>query len=343
MHAKIQSIQWLRAIAATGVAFHHATQYTGEVAVIGGAGVDVFFVISGYIMWTISTSGEPPARFMLKRIMRIVPLYWIATGILVLGAVAGRFPRVVLDSRDVVESLFFLPHVSPTHGQVWPLLAQGWTLNYEMFFYALLALTLFAPRAMQALLVTAVLAGLVAIGALLAPKGIAAQFYTGPLLLEFGAGLLLARFQHLLLKRGLMVAVVLTAAGTAGFTASYFLDLYEPNSRWLIWGIPSVLLVAGFISLEKAGVSFDWRPAVFLGDASYAIYLFHGFALSLLVKLLNFHAYPLLAILAGVAASLGLGAAVHVLMERRIQRALGFAIRRDWQWAHSLRVKGKGA
>ncbi len=128
----------------------------------GFAGVDVFFVISGFIMWSISARESRPAAFMVNRIVRITPLYWLATGVMIFGALAGLFPRVVLTPDHIVNSLLFIPHVSPSNHQVWPLLVQGWTLNYEMFFYALFALTLFAPRALQALLCVAGIACCVA-------------------------------------------------------------------------------------------------------------------------------------------------------------------------------------
>jgi exopolysaccharide production protein ExoZ len=318
MKGKILSIQWLRGIAAISVVIFHASLRTGDALLVGG--VDVFFVISGYIMWTISGRAEAPATFMVRRIARILPLYWIATGIMAVGALAGLFPSVTLTGRHVIASLLFLPHVSPSNGQVWPLVVQGWTLNYEMFFYALVALTLLAPRVLQPGLLTAALAGLASLGAVLVLPGVAERFYTDPVLLEFAGGVLLARFQRPLLGRGRLAGIALIATGTASFAAGWLLDLSQP--RLLVWGLPALLLVAGCISLEKANVSFDWRPAVFLGDASYAIALFHAFAISVVARLLDFAAHPLFAMSTATVAGLALGAAVHVIVERRIQGVL---------------------
>ena len=87
---RLDGIQHLRALAAIGVVLFHAAERSGLHFTIGAAGVDVFFVISGFIMWII-TAGRPvtPNAFLRERILRIVPLYWLATAVMVFGALAG--------------------------------------------------------------------------------------------------------------------------------------------------------------------------------------------------------------------------------------------------------------
>ena len=125
----IHSIQWLRAAAALAVLAFHLSLHLEQTWALGAAGVDVFFVVSGFIMWTVTAREQSPAAFMMNRIVRIAPLYWTATSVMVFGALAGLFPSVVLTAGHVAGSLLFVPHVSPSNGQVWPLLVQGWTLN----------------------------------------------------------------------------------------------------------------------------------------------------------------------------------------------------------------------
>ena len=117
-------------------------------------------MISGLIMWTIGARRPPtPKEFLLRRVIRVVPLYWFVT-----LALAGTWlvlpnllPNLSPTPSDVLLSLFFIPHYDPT-GQIVPLLVPGWTLNYEAFFYVVFAATLLTPLANRLWLLTAVLA-----------------------------------------------------------------------------------------------------------------------------------------------------------------------------------------
>lgn len=152
-------LQALRAIAAWLVIADHAliavtrgepsSPVTSIAWTLGETGVYIFFVISGFIMVHISWDdfGRPGAaqRFMRRRIVRIVPLYWLAT----IGAVV--FHRVSANDNapaglpELLQSLFFIPYYAENVG--WrPILGQGWTLNYEMMFYVIFAVALTFPR-----------------------------------------------------------------------------------------------------------------------------------------------------------------------------------------------------
>src|SRR5690606_35540078 len=133
----LYGIQYLRAFAALAVVVFHAAERTGMHFAIGAAGVDVFFVVSGFIMMAISDHRQTsPFIFLKNRLLRIAPNYWIVTGIMIIGAVAGLFPNMKLDFFHIMGSFFFFPVASPNAEQFWPVLVQGWTLNYEAFFYA---------------------------------------------------------------------------------------------------------------------------------------------------------------------------------------------------------------
>lgn len=192
---QLAGVQYARAVAALSVLIFHAAQRSGLDFAIGARGVDLFFVISGFIMWTVSIERETtPSAFMIARVKRIVPLYWIATSFLVLGALLGAFPtlRQELSGSHVLQSLLFIPHVSPGSGEIWPVLVPGWTLNLEMFFYGLFAVSLVLTPAVRLAALSILFLALVAAGVVLRPENAIALTYTNPLILEFIAGVWLA-------------------------------------------------------------------------------------------------------------------------------------------------------
>ncbi|RYE36510.1 MAG: acyltransferase, partial [Hyphomicrobiales bacterium] len=190
--ARLAGIQYLRAVAATAVLAFHAASRAGISFWIGEAGVDLFFLLSGFLMIAISDETSRPVSFLKDRIGRIVPTYWIATSVLLCAGLCGLFPQLAIAPVHVAMSYLFLPSAHPITGMAWPLLIPGWTLNYEMFFYALFALTMGAGTQMrQVIAVAAILFGLVALGALVRPDALAARFYTDPILLEFAGGVMI--------------------------------------------------------------------------------------------------------------------------------------------------------
>ena len=156
------SIQILRGMAALFVVFFHVSemllQYTDRQGIFcrfaslwhtGAAGVDLFFIISGFVM-VQSTRDKfqkngSSSEFMLRRIIRIVPLYWLYTSVmLVLVLLPFTLKNQVFSGWYTVASYLFIPVLNPASGLDLPLLAPGWTLSYEMYFYLIFALLL--PR-----------------------------------------------------------------------------------------------------------------------------------------------------------------------------------------------------
>ena len=274
----IESIQHLRALAALGVVVFHALglmePYFGiQIAhkSLGAAGVDLFFIISGFIMWvTAIARDESPARFAWRRVVRIVPLYWLVTTF-VLAVVTLKPSLMNSASRDplhFVASYFFVAWPHPTvAGRYWPPVIPGWTLNYEMLFYLVVALSLFLPRLRRIPFILLVLAGLPLIGSLWHQTG-AAAFYTNPILLEFlygvGLGFLFTHGRG----QGQRVSIALMVAGALlFFTAGLRGD--EAN-RALWWALPLVLLVQGALhapalaqGAPRAFVATRWRRVIF--------------------------------------------------------------------------------
>lgn len=156
---RIHALQALRAIAASLVVIDHTLlELTGNAPdnpmtsvawALGNTGVYTFFVVSGFIMVLVSWSSFGGARaganFLCRRIVRIVPLYWLGT-LVALGYHKISATHGADDSwRELVYSLVCIPYRG--RGGGWsPILPQGWTLNYEMMFYLIFALGLCAPR-----------------------------------------------------------------------------------------------------------------------------------------------------------------------------------------------------
>jgi exopolysaccharide production protein ExoZ len=284
---------------------------------MGTFGVDVFFVLSGFLMWAITKEGSSPAKFALRRAQRIVPLYWIATLLVFVGVSAGLFGKTVGSVEQLLKSLLFIPYYNQ-HGDIWPLLVPGWTLNYEMFFYAVFALLLLAPRQSQPIAVTGILAALVLAGLSFEPSGAAARFYTDPIILEFAAGMWLGvlwKANRLPILPGWSLAVIVLLSVVI---AAWVSKVGAPGDlRPILYGIPATALVAA--ALSYAGRAYRSRPAEFLGDASYSIYLWHTIAISVAVKvgtMLGLSAWLLYVL--GIVGGILAGMVSYVLIEKPV-------------------------
>lgn len=278
----LYGIQYLRAFAALAVVVFHAAERTGGHFAIGAAGVDVFFVISGFIMWVISDRRPvTPQRFLIDRLKRIAPSYWLVTGIMVAGAIAGLFPNLQLSAGHLLGSLFFIPVRSPSTGEIWPVLVQGWTLNFEMFFYVLFAGALFLPRQWRLVFLTVVFGLFFAAGLIWDPESAALATYTRPIILEFLGGVFIAELWIRRKVAGTSLGLACIGAALCGFAAIYLMGAEFDES---ICGPLAMALVFGMVSLETGGSIGRVPVLTYLGDASYSIYLWHTLTISVAVK-----------------------------------------------------------
>ncbi|MFZ5615991.1 MAG: acyltransferase family protein [Pseudomonadota bacterium] len=322
------SLQYLRAAAALGVVLFHFTHQkplTDEAAGVferGQFGVDLFFVLSGFIM-QMSTSGREmaPAAFLGRRIARVAPLYWAAT---LAAAMIATDPALSFglhaDGRTLLSSLLFIPDWSPkTPGVIAPLLTVGWTLNLEMAFYALFALGLFLPVRLRLPLVGGVLAALGLAGLWIDTGNPAIEAYTNSAVIEFAYGMALARFHESGALKGEGGEFLI--AGGLGLALLVPFDL---GWRGLTFGPAAAAIVAGFVLLDGKLVRRPVKAAKLLGDASYSLYLTHGMALAsmaLLLRKLGVEG-PLAAIIAAEVAVASLAAVViYFAIERPLTRA----------------------
>jgi exopolysaccharide production protein ExoZ len=294
----LNNLQNLRALAAYSVVFYHCLmRFVTPGDPIGRAyldlpsgGVDLFFVISGFVMVHTTRDDEKPYWFATKRVARIVPLYWAATAI-VIAMVLLRdwiFPNVQITAESIFSSLFFIPHTDAS-GKAFPILGVGWTLNYEMMFYALFAISLFLPTAWRLIAVISMitlvwLTATIAKAANVGGGSVIADFYAHPIIFEFAAGCIIAHALR-------MPAVVAFVRGTpmwpialVGFAAFLLLPALAPagTSTVLRYGAPAVLVVFAVAAQDlyraPARESFVTR----LGDASYSAYLLHPIVIAIM-------------------------------------------------------------
>jgi peptidoglycan/LPS O-acetylase OafA/YrhL len=314
-------VQALRAVAALLVVAMHADEmwhlrldpkHAEDFWRTGAAGVDIFFVISGFVMM-VSARHLAPLRdwrgFAWRRFVRIVPLYWITTTLKIVSVLA--FPalvlRTVLRPGDIVASYLFLPWHN-AEGKIGTILPVGWTLNVEMGFYILFAAALASGWGLLRVILPC-LAVASAISVFVTPDWPAIALYCDPIVLEFGAGLCLGE----LVLRGRRLP---TAPAAIALVAGFALLLVVPPvlPRVLSWGVPAALIVAGTIGLEGWFRRTLPRWLMMLGDASYSIYLTHAFVLAALGAVLQRVALPLAGSFA-IAVGLGcvLSAAVGIV------------------------------
>ncbi|KQZ17967.1 acyltransferase [Caulobacter sp. Root1472] len=325
-------IQVLRFVAAAMVLVLHSSFYTSERLVDGAAvwhvgryGVDIFFVISGFVMMISASSltSRPGGwwTFLSRRFIRIFPLYWVATTINL--AVLLVMPSVVLHSQfkvwEIVSSYFLIPH-RDAKGVIEPLVGVGWTLMFEMMFYYCFTLCLkFKLSPLKTIIPVFVV--LAALSFFKTPAWPTIAFFCNVRVLEFCTGMLLAKYIRKVptgLKWGLPFAIVgfvilLTPAfGTA------------PVVSPLLMVLASTLVVAAAVSLEPQLGPRAPGWLLILGAASYALYLFHPLiapAVPMVLKKLAIHSAPL-SILLCICVALPAGLFMHFLVERPIDSAI---------------------
>jgi len=306
---KILSIQALRGVAAVLVVFCHSMQYQSIFSPVhlerylgycfGGFGVDIFFVISGFIMVYISTEdfgqNKAMASFLLRRIIRIFPMYWIvALTVLFIIIPSGLYSQIMLEKQQIVvsashnlkyviENLLLLPPFYVTKGIIPPIVAVAWTLFLEMFFYIIFGILLIFNRKIFLPTLCSIFVCLILLKFYFLNFNIVnifspyVNFYGEDIILEFLFGCFIA---ELYLADKLLsnnVAILLLVLSILAILSSYHRHLIPIKSlmKSIQYGIPSAFIVLAVLSLE---INRKIKIPAFLtrlGNSSYSIYLTH--------------------------------------------------------------------
>jgi exopolysaccharide production protein ExoZ len=288
----LPNIQALRFVAAMMVLYAHLLNETvghglplnqpaqDHTGIAWRTGVDAFFIVSGFIMYYLSHDKFGSARnamtFLKRRFLRVAPLYWLFTA-LMLVALAVVHDHIIHNDIDLaiaVKSLLFIPTVR-ADGDTYPILAVGWTLNYEIFFYLMFAAAMLARRWVGLMGLFIVLFGLSLLGHAVGKSMTLARFYSDPIIVEFLLGIGLAQLYLMGARVPVLVQWALVAAG---FALMAVMGHYQSLDRWIWGGLPALVVAAGL----ALGPEIRGRWLALGGDASYSLYLSHPFVLSAL-------------------------------------------------------------
>jgi len=328
MTDRLVNLQLLRIFAALAVVLYHVKNHAGTFDKSfnpqwfgwGHAGVDVFFVISGFIMVYITRKGTmKPGEFILRRFARVWPLYLIVTiAAALIAAYAPLFYKGDTTLSYVIKSAVFIPAARSFDHQYFPLVGQGWTLNVEIAFYSLFGLALAFRKSDVALV--CLIGALMGLGMVSGVPELSFYATAGHgILLEFLFGVLLGR----LYLSGAKIPAPLAWSALAAGLALIVFPVSGP--RFLMIGGPAFLIVAGALYVpapksKQVADAFD-----VLGLTSYALYLTHVFVLSAFRRVLLLeHAQMHWAVYIVIATALSvvLATAVYLMIEKPIEKRL---------------------
>jgi peptidoglycan/LPS O-acetylase OafA/YrhL len=315
----LKNIQALRGVAAILVVWAHLGglgRVVPDIPVVpatsvGAFGVDLFFVISGFIMMYVTRNNwGHVGPFLLRRAVRIYPMWW---GCLYFAVPTIKLVMLFLLGRDVPHldyqlKVFFLwPALDPVRNELYPPLTVGWTLSYELLFYLVFGLIQLGRQTHVALKISIVLLSLVGASYLLPPGSVYQQFLGNSVYLEFALGVWLGHGFIQKKKWPFPLWPLLFLA---------FLD----GPRWVSAGLPAMAVVCIALQFETRLTLPKWTQR--LGDQSYSLYLTHGLvifpiATAITVWLTGWTALTLVFLL-----TVMVGAMVYYLVERHLLNAL---------------------
>jgi peptidoglycan/LPS O-acetylase OafA/YrhL len=348
---KFESLEMIRALAALSVVFFHTTIiFTGRTGIVpfggvfgaGSRGVDLFFVLSGFIIAYIHAAdiGRPGrvGHYFYSRFVRIYPNVWIVTllalAVYLIGF-GGADKASKLQPWSIGASFMLLPQ----HGDA--LVNVTWSLKYEIFFYLLFALAILR-QSLGLWLILLWQASVLAV--YLSGRQLEwswASFYLRPIVLEFGLGLISAwivinRARFALLDNRRFVTAMLVL-GVTIFAAADLVQAYAPDALaalpdFLVFGVSAALIVISLAVIDIQRRYTVPRLLVLLGGASYSIYLVHFSTISLLAAFLTrgsrvpmndavFLGVALVGVFFGLLFHQGIDRPLHRFLRRRQQRA----------------------
>jgi exopolysaccharide production protein ExoZ len=301
MKQQLNSLQLYRGLASILVVLHHANiildrelQQDGSLKIFhfGWVGVDFFFVLSGFIIFYIHQSDLGHSSrfksFITKRFLRIYPLYWLVLFCKILLSLIGESNSAIAQTSLVrfIQILFLVPQPGTN---LTNFIGVSWTLTYEIFFYILFGMLILLKPKLSQIIGTIWIFGLIANVANLLPteRVFLLSFIFNIRNLEFIFGCLAAytvsRFNKLNGK--LLIGIALGMLTISILNTKYQETGISADSSPLIYGIPFAILIVGSVALEKSTAINIPPLLIYLGNASYSIYLTHGFILNNITRL----------------------------------------------------------
>ena len=341
------SIQYLRAIAIILVFLVHLSIQESKlfhdpiigIFKVGTAGVDIFFTISGFIMMLL-IERKKEKNFLLKRVIRIYPIYWIYLSAVMLLILIN--PSFVNSSTDAsyVRSILLLPSSTT------PLLNVSWTLVYEMYFYLLISFIVYFFNTNKYIYINILIILSVLLGLYIGQNRYSypeVKLITSPMLLEFLFGM----FIYYLLNRRSQVlkyGVYFLFISTIIFISYHYNEIYFADidffgtdiydNRVVYFGIPSFFLVLGLVALEYKKTLLKVNILKFIGDISYSLYLSHYFVLVLVYKVfekfvhIESYIINIVFIILSIVISFIVGAFSYIYIEKRLIQYLNKKLRK---------------
>ena len=314
MTKSIPLIEFMRFVAAFLVLTIHTDTIQFQ---YGGFGVDLFFMISGFVM--MYSTQYAANGFFLKRLIRVVPIYWLCTfGLFVIALILPSLLKATTaDPVHLFKSLFFIPFDKNGVGH-FPILSVGWTLNFEMYFYLIFWISLGLSHKYRDLIATGLIVSVYGACRIYA-EGIPFSVYGDPYVYEFILGMLSFRliFPEVRDRRiiGALVAIL---------TLSLVLDFEVLTERVFSLGfvIFAIFLISMIVAREK---SFPPIVSV-LGGSSYALYLTHEYVLQIILIVFPPLGHSLIVdalyTLIALPSAVGIGILVYHYFEKRVTKAL---------------------
>lgn len=324
----IRSLQALRFIAAFAIVIYHATRQFGlrsdshHLNTIYSIlqtklefGVDIFFVISGYVIYSsYQRRKKSSLEFIADRIIRIAPMYWITTMmfVIILSINFSLYPISDLSFFSIIKSLMFIPAYN-LEGIYLPVHSVGWSLNIEMMFYAVFAFAIAVnPNNVKVIVFPAII-----LIYLTGNNLESLSFYHNVMVFEFLTGCCIAMINvdtlRFISKRTFISAIILICC---------IVSLIYGNAqlRLLYWGIPSFFIVLLCVSFDHKIKVSDWLMT--LGAASYSLYLIHRIVITLTLWAFGRDNYSIIAALISSLLSIPVSVLLYSMLEKPISTML---------------------
>lgn len=354
-------LQALRAIAALLVVIDHSIltlidkanfspEYSQTGVFLGNLGVFIFFAISGFIMIHTNRkkfgTGSAAIEFLSRRFIRVVPLYWVVTSVYLLKlSLQNNTPSI----GNILKSFLFIPYLNEVQ-EFRPVYGLGWTLNYEMFFYIIFAVSMLCSFKKGVSLICTLFLFLVLSHFMMSAPvnniGILFYFWTDPIILYFLIGASISFFYPVYSQQGWLAKYsfslglsLISLLITVLFFSAKIMLLQNILLFVVMVVFVSLVIIISVLGRDRNSKSVFSNTICFLGDASYSIYLTHSFLIGPSARVWSLYFSNELWLLFVIAMLIGasiLGAIVHIYVEKKIAFLLKDV---RWSFKNSMSLK----